>query len=182
MRQRLRPVSALVKRKLFAGNTEKIEATSFARRDRLNVRMKLLETLLSSDFFKFAIPAAGAIIAWLVNERRKVRWEQYQRKEERYKELLYCLKGFYVHSQNSEMKAKFIDQVNLCWLYAPDEVIRRANIFLGTIMTSRIPLAKNEEKEKVLGEFILAIRQDMLSRRLIASTSLLYSDWKNVNA
>jgi hypothetical protein len=144
--------------------------------------MKLLETLLSSDFLKFAIPAAGAIIAWFVNERRKVRWEQYQRKEERYKELLHCLKGFYVHSQNTDMKAKFIDQVNLCWLYAPDEVIRRANTFLETIMTSRIPLAKNEEKEKALGEFILAIREDMLSRRLVTNTSLKHSDWKNVNA
>ena len=143
-------------------------------------KMKLLEILLSSDFLKFAIPAAGAIIAWFVNERRKVRWEQYQRKEERYKELLNYLKGFYAHSRNTDMKAKFVDQVHLCWLYAPDEVIRCANAFLDTFMASRIPLATDEEKKNALGEFILAIRKDMLNRRLITTTSLTRSDWKDI--
>jgi hypothetical protein len=144
--------------------------------------MKLVETLLSSDFLKFAIPAAGAIIAWFFNERRKALWEQLQRKEERYKELLRCIKGFYVESQDRELKRQFIDQVSLCWLYAPDEVIFKANVFFATIHKSRNPLATDEEKEKALGELILAIRDDMLNRRLVTKTSLSHSDWKNFHA
>jgi len=144
--------------------------------------MKLIETLLSSDFLKFVIPAAGAIIAWFFNEKRKVRWEQLQRKEERYQELLRCIKGFYVESQDREMKRQFIDQINLCWLYAPDAVISKANNFFATIHKSRNPLATDEEKEKALGELILAIREDMLNRHLVTKTSLSYSDWKNFHA
>lgn len=139
----------------------------------------LINTLLSSDFLKFFIPAAGATVAWFINERRKVRWEQFKRKEERYQELLRCIKGFYVESSNRELKRQFIDQVSLCWLYAPDEVIRYANNFFTTIHTSRKPLANDEEKEKALGQFILEIRKDMLSRRLVSKTFLTDSDWKN---
>jgi hypothetical protein len=88
----------------------------------------LINTLLSSDFLKFFIPAAGAIVAWFINEQRKVRWEQFKRKEERYQELLRCVKGFYVESHNQELKRQFIDQVSLCWLYEPvSQWTRRAN-------------------------------------------------------
>jgi len=160
----------------------KKSADNGAKRSRLVKTMRVFETLLSSDFLKFAIPAAGAIIAWILNERRKVRWEQLQKKEERYKELLRCLKGFYVESQDRELKRQFIDQVSLCWLYAPDEVINNANTFFATIHKSRNPLATDDEKEEALGELILAIRKDMLSRHLVAKTSLSHSDWKNFHA
>ncbi len=141
-----------------------------------------LDVLLSVDFLKIALPAAGAILVWHLNERSKIRSEQLQRKEERYKELLRCLKGFYVGSQDSALKSQFIDQVKLCWLYAPDEVVLRANAFFRSIHTERAAPASDEEKERALAEFILAIRQDMLSRRLVTRTSLTTSDWKSFHA
>lgn len=141
-----------------------------------------LSSIVSSDFLKLALPATGAIVAWFWNERRKVRWEQLQRKEERYKELLRCLKGFYTNNQDPQLKREFIDQVGLCWLYAPDEVIQRANDFFASIHRQRQKPATDEEKERALGELILAIRRDMLSRTLVTSTTLKATDWKNFNA
>lgn len=141
-----------------------------------------LDSILSSDFLKLALPAAGAIIAWFWNERRKVRGEQLQRKEERYKELLRCLKGFYVNTQDQQLKREFIDQVGLCWLYAPDDVIQKANAFFASIHRQRQPLASDEEKERALGQLVLVIRQDMLSRTLVTKTSLTAADWKSFNA
>lgn len=144
--------------------------------------MGFLDTFISSEFLKFALPAAGAIIAWFWNERRKVRAEQLQRKEERYRELLRCLKGFYVNVQDVQLKREFIDQVGLCWLYAPDEVIHRANTFFASIHRRRDPPASDDEKERALGELVLAIRRDMLSRGLVTRTSLTDADWKNFHA
>lgn len=141
-----------------------------------------IDTIISSDFLKLALPAAGAIVAWFLNERRKVRWEQLQRKEERYKELLRCLKGFYVNTPDPQLKREFIDQVGLCWLYAPDDVIQKANAFFESIHRQRQPLATDEEKQRALGELVLAIRNDMLSRTLVTNTSLTAADWKNFNA
>jgi hypothetical protein len=89
----------------------------------------LTDVLLSVDFLKIALPAAGAITAWFLNERSKIRSEQLQRKEERYKELLRCLKGFYVGRQDSDLKSQFVEQVKLCWLYAPDDVVKKQMLF-----------------------------------------------------
>ncbi len=73
------------------------------------------EILLSLDFWKFAAPLFGVIVAWFVNEWRKRVWEQYQRKEESYKELLRCLKGFYVGAPNAtELRTEFLSQLNRC--------------------------------------------------------------------
>ena len=142
----------------------------------------LTDVLLSVDFLKIALPAAGAITAWFLNERSKIRSEQLQRKEERYKELLRCLKGFYVGRQDSDLKSQFVEQVKLCWLYAPDDVVKKANAFFASIHAERQPPATDEEKERALAEFVLAIREDMLSRRLVSRTSLSPSDLKSFNA
>jgi hypothetical protein len=37
-----------------------------------------------SELWKLLLPFAAASIAWLVNERQKRKWEQYQRKEASY--------------------------------------------------------------------------------------------------
>jgi hypothetical protein len=142
----------------------------------------LIDIVLSVDFLKIALPAGGAIAAWFLNERNKVRSEQLQRKEERYKELLRCLKGFYAGSQDRDLKVQFIDQVKLCWLYAPDSVVKKANAFFSAIHVESQHPTTRADQERALAEFILAIREDMLSRRLVSKTSLTSSDWKSFHA
>ena len=94
---------------------------------------KFIQIISSVDFWKFVVPLMGAVVAWFLNEWRKRIWEQYQRKEDQYKILIRCLQGFYVGTANQQMKAKFLQQLNICWLYCPDEVIKKAYAFLDTV-------------------------------------------------
>jgi hypothetical protein len=139
----------------------------------------LLTSIVSADFLKFALPLFGATVAWLINECRKRIWEQYQRKETSYKELIRCLQGFYIGINDAnKLKAEFINQLNQCWLYCPDDVIQRAYLFLDTIHPKNIET--DEVKEKAMGEFVIAIRKDLLSRKLVRSTRLSAIDFKHL--
>ena len=140
----------------------------------------MVEVFSSVEFWKIAGPLFGAIIAWVVNEWRKKVWEQYHRKEESYKTLLECLNGFYVGNNNAiELKLEFINQLNRCWLYSPDEVILKGYIFLDTVSTDKT--TTNEEKEKALGDFVASIRSDILSRKLVKETNLNGRDFKHLD-
>jgi len=141
----------------------------------------MCEVITSVEFWKFAVPLLGAVIAWFVNEWRKRVWEQYQRKEEGYKSLLRCLKGFYVETSNaSELKAEFLNQLNRCWLYCPDDVILKGYAFLNTIHASNS--SSDEVKEKAMGDFVASIRNDLLSRKLVKTTKLGGKDFKHLNS
>ena len=83
----------------------------------------IIDFLSDVGFWKIAAPIAFAIAAWILNERAKRTWEEYKRKEERYIELLRTFKGFYISSEDTLLKENFLLQLNLCWLYAPDEII-----------------------------------------------------------
>lgn len=132
-----------------------------------------MELLTASDFWKIAIPAFAAIVAWFFNERSKLTWEQYKRKEENYKELLRCIRGFYVSTQDSEIKSQFVQQSNLLWLYAPDHVIQAANTFLHKVQTGA------PDKELAFGEVVLLARKDLLSRKIVRHTKLTASDFRH---
>jgi len=64
----------------------------------------------------------GGFVTWYLNERSKRVYEEYKRKEEKYSELIRSLRGFYVSSSSKELKTEFLNQLNLCWMYCPDEV------------------------------------------------------------
>lgn len=132
------------------------------------------------DYLKILIPLAAAAIAWFANEWRKRRWEEYQRKEDRYQELIKSLKGFYLSSVSAEdsklLKNQFIDQLNLCWMYCPDDVIQKAYKFIDSVHTG--VKSSDEEKEMALGGLILAIREDLISQKILSKTSLKPEDFK----
>lgn len=136
--------------------------------------------LLSIDFLKFALPAAGAVWAWLSNERRRRVWRDYQRKEQRYRQLMRSLRGFYVADADRSKKQAFLDQVNLCWLYCPDDVIRKLYAFLDTV--SAAGRKEDREKELALAEVIAAIRGDLIYRRPVRRTSLTAADFRHLTA
>jgi hypothetical protein len=127
---------------------------------------------------KFFIPLASAVIAWFVNERRKRAWEEYERKEANYKELILALKGFYLSTNDLDrkvLKTKFIDQLNLCWLYSPDSVISAGYQFIRTVHSDE--KTSHDRQQESLGSFILAIRKDLMSRRITRATDLMPSDF-----
>lgn len=130
---------------------------------------------MSGEFWKIALPVAAAIITWSLTEWRKRTWEQYRRKEEKYKDLIRCSRGFYEPSTEAEktvaekMKAEFLEQLSQCWLYCPDEVIKKAYDYLWTEHDDyheKDPEKKLKAKQDAMGEFIAAIRKDLLPWRL----------------
>jgi Pyruvate/2-oxoacid:ferredoxin oxidoreductase delta subunit len=137
-----------------------------------------MDLFLSPDFMKFFLPIAGGVIAWFVNERRKRAWEEYQRKEEKYKELIRTVKGFYVETQDTALKQAFIDQLNLCWLYCPDKVIQKGYVFINSVRATKISV--DNEKELALGNFISSIREDLLSRKITRNTKLVGKDYEHI--
>ena len=139
----------------------------------------MVDILSSVDFWKFALPLFGAAIAWFLNEWRKRLWEQYQRKEASYTELVRCIRGFYIGTANADnMRGEFLDQLNQCWLYCPDEVIKKGYDFLETVHTNQIHL--DDVKERAMGEFIAAIRRDLLLRSLVRRTNLTGADFRHL--
>ncbi len=143
----------------------------------------MLDVLSSVDFWKFALPLLGAIVAWYANEWRKRVADQYQRKEANYKELVRALRGFYEGARNAdELKLEFLNQLNISWLYCPDEVIHKGYAFLETVHARE--RRSDAEKQLAFGEFVEAIRRDLLSRSLVHSTDLTAKDFRHfvVNA
>jgi len=133
------------------------------------------------------IPVIGAVLAfvsslviWCLNERSKRIYEEYKRKEEKYSGLIRSLRGFYVDSFNKKMRTEFLNQLNLCWMYCPDEVIHKAYDFLLMVHTDQEH--SDEEKEKAVGELMLAIRKDLISRKPLGKTNLRPEDFKHLRA
>lgn len=139
----------------------------------------MLEFMTSVDFWKFAAPLFGAIIAWFVNEWRKRIWHQYQKKEESYRELLHCIRGFYAESNNAKLKSEFLNQLNKCWLYCPDDIILKGYAFLDTMHIDNHS-SNDEVRERAMGDFISSIRNDILSRKLVKRTRLSGKDFKHL--
>jgi hypothetical protein len=77
----------------------------------------------------------GGIVTWALNERSKRIHEEYKWKEERYSGLIRSFRGFYVNLLSKELREGFLKQLNLCWMYCPDNVIRKAYGFLLTVHT-----------------------------------------------
>ena len=126
------------------------------------------------------ITFTSGFVSWLLNERSKRVYEEYKRKEERYSELIRSLKGFYVGSPSKELKDEFLSQLNLCWMYCSDEVICKAYKFLLMVHTGeRCPDVK---KEEAVGDFVLAIRKDLINRKPLKKTKLRPEDFKHLRA
>ena len=133
------------------------------------------------DFLKFFLPLAGAAFAWYWNERRKRITEEYERKAEKYGALVDSLQGFYVGvspDQSRQLKAHFIQELNKCWLYCPDEVIQKAYAFLNTVHTKA--QHPEEVKERAVGELMIAIRKDLLARAPVRNTTLTATDFQHL--
>ena len=127
-------------------------------------------------FIASIVAAIVAIFTFYQTEQNKLRWEQYKRKEVRYIALIKSTKGFLTSSNDKTLKEKFLEELNLCWLYAPDDVIKKGYNFLETVhVGAREP---SEVKKLAMGEFISEIRNDMLSDKIIETTSLSGNDFK----
>ena len=138
-----------------------------------------------TDIIKVAVGTFFALIpptfAWWLNERSKRVQSEYLRKEEKYIQLIKSLEGFYESSRNRDLINQFLLELKLCWLYCPDDVIKKANKFLETVENKKNQFSE-KDRELALGEFIISIRKDLISRRPIKKTYLTIKDFKHLKA
>lgn len=127
------------------------------------------------------VAAVGGYFLREFDKRREREAEEYRRKEERYVNFINYLRGFTVSAPDTKLKEMFLNELNLAWLYCPDDVVKKANGFIFLVHTDRSldeRLPSDQEKEEALGELLLAIRKDLLSRKLVRQTALKASDFK----
>ncbi len=132
----------------------------------------------SVDFWKILAPALIAIMAWSLNESAKLEWAQYSRKEESYRNLLESSRGFYSSTQDAKLRQNFLDELNKCWLYAPDDVIKKGYVFLASVHKGSGKT--EEEQQQAMGEFVVAIRNDLLSREIVKASKLSAKDFRHL--
>ena len=128
------------------------------------------------EIAKYILPVLSAALIWLLNERSKRRSEQYQRREMKYFLLIKNIDGFYVGTTNTDKKKEFINELNQCWLYCPDIVIKKAYHFLDTVKAGNN--ASEEEREKALGDLMAEIRMDLSKNKSFRKTNLEGKDFR----
>ena len=123
---------------------------------------------------------------WYITEQNKLLADEYKRKEERYIHLLDALRGFYTGSEDKQKNIEFLKQVDLCWLYCPDDVIRKAYGFIE-LMKPEVKASYNNNNElqrkqkEAVGELVLAIRKDLLEKTPVEKTTLKQEDFQMLN-
>lgn len=136
------------------------------------------------DAVKFALPLTGAAIGWIWNEHRRRVAHEYELKERRYAALIDASQGFYEHvpvGQDARgLKTQFLIELNKCWLYCPDDVIRAVYRWLGLLEPG--VTSTDEERRCALGQVMLAIRQDLVTRKAVRSTTLTPEEFKLLRA
>ena len=120
--------------------------------------------------WKFFIGVIGAVGAWLwsvytwrKNQDVQRAQNEYQRKEQLYRELLKCMVVFYKRDGQSAGAGSFLEQYRLAWLYAPDEVIRAIEAFLITQKPDIPADQKSELGQRALAELVSSVRKDLFA-------------------
>jgi hypothetical protein len=128
---------------------------------------QLILTILSA-----VIPLAVAVFVWGSTEVSRLRMDAYQRKEAHYVELVKALNGFYVATQKRETKAHFLQQMNICGLHCPDDVVRAGNAFLDTVQTGAGKTSS--QRDQAASGFFLAMRRDLRPGTNLGDTDLRF--------
>ena len=128
------------------------------------------------NLLQVSIPLAVAVVAWWLNETAKRRNEEYVRKEQNYKALLVSLPGFHADNQIAGSKQQFLERLNECWLYCPDEVIRAAYAFIASVRVAANSTA--EDRQLACGKLVAAIRRDLHARKPVRETALTANDFQ----
>jgi hypothetical protein len=125
-----------------------------------------------------SITIISSIIIWAITERNKRRQELYYRKEEKYSQLIKSIKGFTIDQDSRQLKSEFLNQLDLCWMYCPDSVIKIAYKFLSMLNPERSKEPNQEELKEKISELVLAIRKDLLNNKNLKKTELTSKDYK----
>ncbi|KAA0876358.1 hypothetical protein [Nitrincola tapanii] len=137
------------------------------------------------EFWKIMAPVLTVVVGWLLNEKARRQaeldkriFEQRKKKEESYRILLKSSKGFSEGQEDAELlKLAFLDELQLCWLHASDDVIKKIYAFIDSVHTDSSEQIK-AQKEHLFAEFVAALRNDTLSHKLIERSDLKSKDYR----
>ena len=89
--------------------------------------------------------------------------------------LLESLEGFSPDNKNkSELRKNFLRELQLSWLYCPDEVIIAVNNFIDKMGK------KDSNMTLAIQNIIFSIRKDLLSRKMVRKTKLKPENYKHI--
>ena len=99
----------------------------------------------------------GSSFVWAYNEWQKRNTKLVSEKEARYRILIKYIRSFGNESQDVKKANDFIIELQLCWMYCPDYVIYKGNIFIACIKKNN-----QSETDNAKGEFVLEMRKDLI--------------------
>ena len=70
------------------------------------------------------------------------------------------IKRHYVKSDSPSLKSNFLQQLDLYWMYCPDNVVIKQNAFLETV---KINFSTEVQKETTLGEMMVTIENSLFN-------------------
>jgi hypothetical protein len=116
----------------------------------------------------------GASCAYTKTQKDRLADESYARREERYQNLVATVPAFRAGHRDCAGRNAFLQELNQCWLYCSDEAIRAAKRFLDMTKSGRPET--DEPRAAAIGEFMLIVRKDLLSRKAISQNTTLRAD------
>jgi hypothetical protein len=120
----------------------------------------------------------GAVWTYVRNEKDKRAYEYESRREYKYWYLLQSMRGFYSPSLDPKLQAEFALQVASCWMYCPDEMVRKVYAFVDAVIADGD--SSDSRKQQAEAELMAAIRQDSYGKRFRQKTTLTASDYRSL--
>ncbi len=106
------------------------------------------------------------IVAWFVNEQIKIFIKERNTKVQKYEKAIQAIRCFYENKNNSEMIQNFLNNRDLLYLYASDEVITKISTFINTMYINNQNTA-DEQKHTAYREVIFSIRKDLFNKNIL---------------
>lgn len=119
---------------------------------------------LTDPIAAIIVGVLGALIAagtYYTTEQSKLEADSYSRRAERYERLVASASAFQVGAADLTPRIVFLREMDQCWLYCPDHVLRAGYRFLDSVKTGAN--STEEGRAKAFAEFMVAIREDLLS-------------------
>lgn len=159
--------------------------------DWLTLIVAMVLSLLITKFFPSYFLEKGKNLAtkedisFITEEIEKVKFNYtnedkiLEKRREIYEEITSSLRIFISgHNISEEQKVKFYEAYAMAWLWAPDEVIKKLNIFIdGQIKKEEM---SQETMKKQYGNIILAMRKDVgFSKTKNTSDNYIFATFGN---
>ncbi len=128
------------------------------------------------------IATIGTAMTWSLNNQEKIVDVYFQRKEEKYSEILISMGGLSQDNPDTTKAKIFLESFNTLWLYGSDDVVEAGYSFIDGQKSGSNKT--DSEKMQLAGEFVRAMRLDLMNRKLISETKLNSTDFQllGVNA